>query len=132
MRRDRPTIKPRHELLYSGVAFTAENDHNPVIADPCPRCSGRGKVSERGTDEDGNLVARVGLRCPACGGTGTTGEQVHYFDNDLRPVEVAVGSDGWLTCPCCRWRFSAHDRNVWTGYRHARCGQRIRLTGGDA
>jgi hypothetical protein len=132
MRRERPILKPRHTLLFSSVAFTAENDHNPEIWDQCPRCFGRGKISERDTGEDGTVEVYVGVECPVCKGSGTNGERVRYFDNDAPIADVPVSSDGWLTCPCCRWRFSIRDRNVWTGLRHARCGQRIRPVGGDA
>src|SRR5688500_15505599 len=133
MRRDRP-LKQRHYWLSDGATFTDANDHNPTIPEDCPRCGGSGRmhVSSRET-RDGLVVHSDGsVTCDACGGTGTTGKMVPYFDNDAPVIEVMAGADGWLTCPCCGWRFTVQDGRVWSGLRHVRCGQRIRLSGRDA
>ena len=119
-------LKMRHHSLSRKVSFTDANDHNPVVLDECPRCHGSGKASEYGPG------VHYQVECDACSGTGTTGQRVRYFDNDAPIAEVNVESDGWLTCPCCGWRFSLNDRNVWSGLRHVRCGQRIRPVGSDA
>ena len=130
MRRDQPQPKLRHQRLRDDVAFTADNDHNPLVRDDCPRCGGHGKY-ETYTDPDPTGLARqIDLHgCEACGGGGRTDVYVPYFDNAADPVTVRVRANGSLTCPCCGWGFSVRDRAVWTGWRHARCGQRIRLTG---
>jgi len=122
--------KRRHWYVDRGLAFDESNDHNPLVSEECPRCHGRGAHDEWGEDEHGHFQALVG--CSACKGTGTTGERVRYFDNDSPVAEVAVRAGGWITCPCCKWSFMVTDRDVWTGLRHVRCGQRIRPLGGDA
>ena len=40
--------KQRHALLRRDLPFTAENDHNPTISEPCPRCLGRAPAWGRG------------------------------------------------------------------------------------
>ena len=113
-------LKSRHHTLSRKVAFTDENDHNPLVLDECPKCHGTGRASEYGPNVH-HLV-----ECEVCSGTGTTGQRVPYFDNHAPLTDVRVGPDGWITCPCCGWRFALKDRNVWSGLRHVRCGQRIR------
>lgn len=111
--------KHRHWSLRTDVTFDASNDHNPVVLDECPDCHGSRVTTEC---EDGAL-SRGG--CSACGGTGSTGHRVPYFDNDRPIVDVPIRA-GWITCPCCGWSFMLKDRTVWTGLRHVRCGQRVR------
>jgi len=128
-------LKMRHQSLLSDVAFTDANDHNPTVLEECPRCSGTGKtcVFEYGVQDNGHQVDMVSrVVCDLCCGTGTTGEEVPYCENNLPVVDVTPSTDGWLTCPGCGWRFTIRDCRVWTGLRHARCGQRIRLSGGVA
>jgi hypothetical protein len=134
MRRDRPRLKMRHYALRRDVAFTDANDHNPMVLEECPRCSGSGRmgVYDYGVLPDGTPVnTHSRVECDVCSGTGTTGERVPYFDNDSPITESAPDQDGWLTCPGCGWRFTIRDRSVWSGRRHGRCGQRIRLPCGD-
>jgi hypothetical protein len=128
-------LKMRHHSLRRDVAFTDANDHNPIVLEECPRCFGSGKmgVYEYGVEYNGRIVdTHSRVECDVCSGTGTTGEKVSYFDNDAPVIDVTPSADGWLTCPGCGWRFTVRDRNVWSGLRHVRCGQRIRLVGGDA
>ena len=135
MRFDRPTLKMRHHSLRRDVAFTEANDHNPTVSEECPRCGGSGRTSiyEHGVGADGQAVdTHSRVECDACGGTGSTGARVRYFDNDAPVAAAAADANGWVTCPGCRWRFTVRDRSVWSGLRHVRCGQRIRLIGGEA
>ncbi|HVF10677.1 MAG TPA: hypothetical protein VNA16_07735, partial [Abditibacteriaceae bacterium] len=59
--------------------------------------------------------------------SGTAEELTHYFDNDAPAIDAVVDTEGWLKCPCCGWRFTIKDKNVWTGRRHKRCGQKINM-----
>ena len=133
MRRQQPALKLRHQQLRDDVAFTADNDHNPLVLEDCPRCNGYRKY-ETYTNLDATGFARqIDLhRCEVCSGTGHSDVRVRYFDNDSPPMEVQVRPNGSLKCPCCGWSFTTGNRTVWTGWRHARCGQRLRLTGSDA
>src|SRR5450432_2685268 len=108
--------------------FTAANDHNPLILQDCPACRGTGKRDRR-YYEDGQRVWALGT-CAACDGTGNTGEIENYFVSEASKVPAATATpdaDGWLRCPGCRIVFTTRDPHRWTGYRHIRCGQRIRL-----
>jgi hypothetical protein len=123
---DRPTVRVGPDPPLSELAFTSGNDHNPSYTDECSRCNGFGKLftfrfdQRRGADDD--------RPCPDC---GTTGRVVkHLFNNDTFPIQVTTGHDGWVTCPCCGWRFSTQDKRIWTGYRHRKCGQRLKLREG--
>src|SRR5215510_11245510 len=42
-------------------------------------------------------------------------------------LSVTADEEGWVRCPRCDIRFTARDRRAWTGRRHRRCGQRLRL-----
>lgn len=134
MRRNRPHLESRHESLSDRADFTDANDHNPVIPEDCPRCGGSGRMHVSGYEERDGLAIHCDGRktCDVCGGTGTTGRVIRYFDNDAPVIEVIPSADGWLTCPCCAWRFTVRDRRVWSGLRHVRCGQRIRLARHEA
>jgi hypothetical protein len=68
-------------------------------------------------------------QCPDCAGAGTNGELEPFFANDAPVETVVAGVDGWLSCPGCARRFSPRDAQAWTGQRHIRCGQRIRVAG---
>jgi hypothetical protein len=96
-------------------------DHNPLVLEDCPACGGSGTRCEM-TAHESTLT-----QCPACAGEGTTYAVVPMFANDAEPMNVRAEADGWMTCPCCGWRFSPADRRTWTGFRHVRCGQRLRL-----
>jgi hypothetical protein len=111
----------------SKARFTDENDHNPLVLQDCPACDGWGAVSEYRTEGDAAVHTRV--VCRACGGTGVTGQVEPYFAEDAAEAVARADADGWLTCPGCRWRFTVRDRNAWTGRRHLRCGQKIRVEG---
>ena len=109
----------------ANASFTDENDHNPLILADCPRCSGRGKVC---TEEWQGNVQTVSLdECPICSGSETTEEIIRYFENDTPAIDVKADEDGWVKCPCCRWKFTIRDLNVWTGRRHKRCGQKLNV-----
>lgn len=123
----------RHLMLMryprrSEATFTDANDHNPLVLQECPECGGSGHAGEARTEQ--GIAVEVDDVCTACGGSGLTGEAEHYFLDDCPETEVMADTAGWLTCPRCRWRFSLHDRNAWTGRRHRRCGQKLRITDG--
>lgn len=105
----------------SEARFSGENDHNPPVLEDCPKCRGVGLfcVERHGEASTGP--------CDECGGLGTTGEVVPYYRDEVPEVEAAVDSLGWVTCPSCGWRFAVKDSAVWTGLRHKRCGQKIKL-----
>jgi hypothetical protein len=110
--------------------FTAANDHNPLILQDCPECRGTGKRDLFSKDASG---ARWTLgACSACGGKGITGEVEPYFLNDVPEVAARPNSEGYLRCPGCGIAFTTRDPHRWTGYRHIRCGQRIRTSTDDA
>jgi len=87
--------------------FTDENDHNPWVLEDCPTCEGHNRD------------------CESCGGLGTSGEAVRYFQNDTPAQPAILREDGWLRCPGCARRFATYDRRRWTGLRHTTCGQKI-------
>lgn len=105
----------------SEAVFTDENDHNPTVLKECPTCRGSGLVCN---ESEGMASTDV---CPECDRTGVIAETRPYFTNDSSEVEASPGPDGWLKCPACGYRFSPNDRRVWTGRRHKRCGQKIRV-----
>ena len=108
----------------SQAQFTDENGHNPTVLQACPRCHGRGLVCEDSSGGTRRVLTRD--KCAECGGSGVTGEVEPYFTNDNPEAEAVVKGEG-ITCPNCGWRFRISDRHAWTGRRHLRCGQRIRL-----
>jgi hypothetical protein len=110
-----------------GVEFTDANDHNPLVKEECPDCSGMGEreeLVEVATPQDPRQSIQW-VKCPTCGGSGHGERLVRLFDNDSPTAQAEVAADGWLTCPCCKWQFTTRDPNAWTGRRHKRCGQRI-------
>ncbi|HEY1170296.1 MAG TPA: hypothetical protein VGH19_02895 [Verrucomicrobiae bacterium] len=111
----------------SAAKFTDENDHNPEILQDCPKCHGCGRIDELSTRPDGTKI-RTLKSCSACRGTGTTGEVERYFLTDDPEVTAIATPTGRLTCPKCGWHFTTNDPNRWTGRRHIRCGQKIKIT----
>ena len=134
MRRDQPPLKLRHSRLRSDVAFTSDHDHNPLVLDDCPRCNGYRKYDVfTDPDPETGIARQIDLHgCEVCGGSGRASVQVPYFDNAAEPITVRLPANGLLRCPCCGWGFNVRDRAVWTGWRHGRCGQRIRFITSDA
>ena len=115
----------KHPRRASAV-FSVENDHNPFILQDCPKCHGIGKVCRHFTTRGGRCVARE--QCDSCGGKGITGEIERYFSNDNPEIVAECRSEGRVACPACGWRFRATDPHAWTGQRHMRCGQKLKLT----
>ncbi len=107
------------------IEFTEENDHNPKVYELCPRCGGKGETLY--SEELDGVITCGQAVCPQCSGVRTTGRRVPYFDNNTAAQEAQLHPDGWVKCPNCRWRFSTHDPNRWTGRRHRSCGQKITL-----
>lgn len=125
VRRMSPGRYPRR----SAATFTDENDHNPRIQQDCPRCSGSGQFCEHSII-DGHEQYALGV-CTACSGTGVTGEVEPYFLDDKPEMPACADDKVWMTCPSCDWRFALRDKNAWTGRRHLRCGQKIRIVGAE-
>ncbi len=98
-------------------ALTTENQHNPLVAAPCPQCDGRGKWCEQHGPVHSNH------RCQTCRGSAVIDRPIRLFD-DQPAVEVTRNPVGWLTCPRCRKTFATKDASAWSGLRH-RCGQQI-------
>ena len=113
-----------------GVEFTDANDHNPLVTEECPKCLGMGEDEQLVTVDTpyGPRESIEWVTCSMCDGSGRGEHLVRLFDNDSPVVAVALGRDGWLTCPGCNWRFTIRDPNAWTGRRNKRCGQRIAPT----
>lgn len=107
------------------AGFTAANEHNPLILQDCPECQGTGKRDLCSEDARGRCMWASG-ECSACGGTGITGEVEQYFLTDSPEATAVLDADGWVRCPGCGILFTTRDRYRRTGYRHRRCGQRIR------
>jgi DnaJ-class molecular chaperone len=110
----------------SHAVFSEENDHNPIVLQDCATCHGTGKVCRHfKTKEGGECIARD--ECPSCAGQGVTGELEPYFSNDQPERPADCRSEGRVQCPSCSRRFRITDPNAWTGKRHMRCGQKIKL-----
>jgi hypothetical protein len=105
--------------------FTDENDHNPLVLQDCRACRGSGKQCHHGSQDDIQVYSLE--RCNECGGLGVTGQVEPFFSNNELEMSAYPDSEGWLTCPACQWRFTIHDRRAWTGRRHMRCGQKIKV-----
>ena len=111
------------------AALTAENEHNPLVLQPCARCGGRRRCC---VERDG--VASL-HGCDVCEETGLSGEVERYFTSsraDQPAVTVRPNASGWVRCPGCGSSFKPVDASAWTGLRHrdrggARglCGQRL-------
>lgn len=108
--------------------FTDENDHNPMVLQACPQCHGSGHVGRAVVE--GTRSIEMEETCPNCHGEGVTGEVEPYFANDKPEADAVVIGDG-ITCPNCGWRFRLKDSNAWTGRRHRRCGQKIKLVAAE-
>lgn len=104
----------------SQAVFTDENDHNPIVLQDCPHCH-RGKKCRR--IKNGYALER----CKACKGLGLSGEIEPYYPEDTELVEATPSENGWVRCPGCSRRFLLTDGYAWTGLRHRRCGQKIRI-----
>jgi nitrite reductase/ring-hydroxylating ferredoxin subunit len=105
----------------SQAVFLDENDHNPLVLENCPKCNGHGTYC---IESPGMAIKEY---CEECEGSGVTGNIVHYYQEELSEVEVLIDEGGWLICPRCEWKFTIRDGNVWTGKRHKRCGQKIKV-----
>ena len=107
------------DMIPDGVEFTTSNDHNPEVETECGRCGGTG-----------HELLDPKIQCPSCKGTGRAA--VRFFKNEAPTMDAELSASGLCKCPCCGFRFSVADRRRWTGLRHARCGQKIRLLRYDA
>jgi len=108
--------------LSNDIAFSDDNDHNPIVARVCPKCNGQPKlIYER--FRNGTAIDRC---CSRCQGLGVVDEPGGYFSNDEPVQTVRPNSHDFLQCPACRIHFNYRDPKVWTGRRHI-CGQKIIL-----
>jgi hypothetical protein len=102
------------DLIPDGVDFSEANNHNPEVETECGRCSGSGRELASAKDA-----------CSQCQGTGHVTRS--FFTNDTATMDASVNAAGWCKCPCCGFRFMLADKKRWTGVRHARCGQKLRI-----
>ena len=109
----------------STIVYSDENDHNPVVLEDCPECSGSGKKCRPEAREGG--LAYYLEACPVCRGAKTTGNLVHKYQNDSPAMEAAVNEFGWTKCPGCGVNFKTTSSTRWSGLRHKTCGQKILL-----
>jgi hypothetical protein len=117
------------EALYPRRAradFLLDPDHNPLVLEDCAPCHGTGQICR-----EGPASALLDV-CDSCEGCGWSGRLTRYFSEDSEAPRRAQLSDEWLTCPSCKRRFTVRDTQVWTGFRHIKCGARIALTPNDA
>ncbi len=105
------------DLIPDGVEFNDANDHNPEVETDCSRCGG-----------EGHELLDPDVACPRCKGTGRSARR--FFTNESPIVDAQVSASGQCKCPCCGFQFQLTDKRRWTGLRHARCGQKIRITHG--
>ena len=47
--------------------------------------------------------------------------------SENEPREAIVYQSDWVKCPQCGWRFCLRNTVSWSGERHRKCGQRIKL-----
>ena len=122
------TIRKRLNIAkYSkaeATKCTDENDHNPLVLEPCPDCHGRGKRCE--WSDDGMVHSQA--VCATCDGEKFTGNLVRRFSNDAGAIPVTPSSLGWVTCPACGRGFKVTSKDSWSGRRHLTCGQKLTLT----
>ena len=104
---------------------TDDNDHNPLVLEPCPDCHGRGKRCD--WSEDRTVHSQV--VCPTCDGEQFTGNLIPRFSNNANPILVTPDALGWVTCPGCGTGFKVTSKHSWSGLRHLKCGQKLVLTG---
>ena len=102
--------------------FNAENDHNPIVLQDCPKCYGTGITCEHRSPD---VIAQI--ECSTCSGDGITGKTETFFNNDAPPMGATPNEHGWIKCPNCGTSFMHTDRNAWTGQRHMKCGQKITI-----
>jgi DnaJ-class molecular chaperone len=116
-------LRRRMAPRRSVATFSDDNDHNPLVLQDCPACSGSGKACHHSIDRSGETYALE--VCSSCGGAGVTGDVEPYFRDDRPELPACADDTGWITCPGCDGRFALRDRRAWTGRRHLQCGQRI-------
>ena len=107
----------------ANIVHTAENDHNPLVLEKCPACSGTGKNC-RFVAEENALYTDV---CEACDGDRTTGNVIRRYPTDSTLIEARVNESGWVRCPGCSVGFKTTSDESWSGLRHKSCGQKILL-----
>lgn len=102
------------DIIPEHLEFLDANDHNPTIETDCPTCGGTGRELAGARDS-----------CPICCGSGR--RRVPFFENANKPMDANVNDKGNCKCPNCGFAFSLRDKKRWTGLRHARCGQKIKI-----
>ncbi len=121
MNRVRLWVLQRRYPTRRTVVLAAHPDHNAMVLVDCVLCGGLGQ----------ELLFKHGVTafvsCRLCGGSGAGPTIAPFFTNQAPQADVALGGDGWLTCSSCGIRFSPRDRNAFTGLRHIKCGQRLRV-----
>src|SRR5688572_14890746 len=92
----------------------------------CPACGGE-ILSRRagGALPEGGRWDGIETICAICG--KDTIDDPWMPDNDNPVKEAFVTSRGWVTCPCCRFRFKPSDMGRFREGRHRRCGQLVEI-----
>jgi|SRR5215475_1058408 len=103
------------------IVYSDENDHNPLVLEKCPACSGTGKNCRFVASENAYYTDI----CEACDGERTTGNLVRQYSSDTAPIEARVNESGWVKCPGCGVGFKTTSHESWSGLRHKTCGQKI-------
>jgi hypothetical protein len=128
----------RHSLIpFSPEYFNDENDHNPLVARMCERCSG-GRCTRGEWNEDVTEHILYAWKCEDCDGKGYFDETVRFFSNDGRyghadnaPIAVIPrkygNKYGTIKCPACARWFLPDDRQRFTGKRCGSCGQKLTI-----
>jgi len=50
-----------------------------------------------------------------------------FLPSENEPMEAVLFQSNWIKCPQCGWKFCLSNTSSWTGERHRRCGQRLKL-----
>ena len=117
--------KRMHIRRFSPKLFNNSNGHNPLVAQTCTKCDGRGFYRVY----DPPLGDRP---CEQCKGVGALDIPERFFRRRCWWTRrVAPNAAGYVKCPSCGRLFPVFSDQFWTGLRHD-CGQKLRLVGPNA
>ncbi len=119
---DKQCVRVHHNIRFDNPKPSQENAFNPVVRKWCRECDGAGfKFSQFATD------SCLATPCAECSSAGTTLDSLYA---ESESIDVFVDEKGWTRCPKCGFRFKASDAHAMAGFRHGRCGQRLRIVVG--